>query len=76
MPSPDLLTPSKAAAAVWTWAPGHPYEAAPSGGASGGKGAAAGGQARLVGDLQVRRGAACCAALAFLLLDVRARLWW
>ena len=22
---PDLLTPTRAAAAVWTWAPGHPY---------------------------------------------------
>ncbi|GAB4815112.1 hypothetical protein N2152v2_002158 [Parachlorella kessleri] len=26
VPSPDLLTPSKAAAAIWTWAPGHPYD--------------------------------------------------
>ncbi|KAG7674064.1 hypothetical protein Ndes2526B_g02453 [Nannochloris sp. 'desiccata'] len=25
IPSPDLLTPSRAAAAVWTWAPGHPF---------------------------------------------------
>jgi hypothetical protein len=25
IPSPDLLTPARAAAAVWTWAPGHPY---------------------------------------------------
>ena len=25
MPSPDLLTPTRAAAAIWTWAPGHPY---------------------------------------------------
>ena len=25
MPSPDLLTPNRAAAAVWTWAPGHPF---------------------------------------------------
>jgi hypothetical protein len=24
MPSPDLLTPARAAAHVWTWAPGHP----------------------------------------------------
>lgn len=27
IPSPDLLTPSRAAAAVWSWAPGHPFEA-------------------------------------------------
>jgi len=27
IPSPDLLTPSRAAAAVWTWAPGHPFSA-------------------------------------------------
>jgi hypothetical protein len=26
IPSPDLLTPSRAAAAVWTWAPGYPFE--------------------------------------------------
>ena len=25
MPSPDLLTPQRAAAAIWTWAPGHPF---------------------------------------------------
>ena len=25
VPSPDLLTPSRAASAVWTWAAGHPY---------------------------------------------------
>ena len=24
MPSPDLLTPSKVAATIWSWAPGHP----------------------------------------------------
>lgn len=31
MPSPDLLTPSKAAATIWSWAPGHPYpEEAPA----------------------------------------------
>ena len=24
MPSPDLLTPERAAATIWTWAPGHP----------------------------------------------------
>lgn len=33
MAAPDLLTPSKAAAAVWTWAPGHPFE--PVGGTGG-----------------------------------------
>ena len=27
MPSPDLLTPQRAAAAVWTWAPGQPQAA-------------------------------------------------
>lgn len=26
MPSPDLLTPVRAAATIWTWAPGHPYD--------------------------------------------------
>ncbi|KAL4419285.1 hypothetical protein ABPG77_008335 [Micractinium sp. CCAP 211/92] len=26
MPSPDLLTPVRAAAAIWTWAPGHPFD--------------------------------------------------
>lgn len=26
IPSPDLLTPSRAAAAVWTWAAGHPFQ--------------------------------------------------
>lgn len=26
MPSPDLLTPLRAAAAIWTWAPGHPFD--------------------------------------------------
>lgn len=25
MPSPDLLTPERAAAFIWTWAPGHPF---------------------------------------------------
>lgn len=25
-PAPDLLTPMRAAAAIWTWAPGHPFE--------------------------------------------------
>lgn len=25
LPAVDLLTPTRAAAAVWTWAPGHPY---------------------------------------------------
>ena len=25
MPCPDLLTPKRAAAAVWTWAPGQPH---------------------------------------------------
>ena len=24
MPSPDLLTPERSAATIWTWAPGHP----------------------------------------------------
>lgn len=28
VPSPDLLTPERSAAGVWTWAPGHPYDAA------------------------------------------------
>lgn len=28
MPCPDLLTPQRAAAAIWSWAPGHPYSAA------------------------------------------------
>jgi hypothetical protein len=28
MPSPDLLTPERAAAAIWSWAPGHPFAAA------------------------------------------------
>jgi hypothetical protein len=27
LPAIDLLTPRRAAAAVWTWAPGHPYTA-------------------------------------------------
>lgn len=26
MPSPDLLTPDRAAATIWTWAPGHPFD--------------------------------------------------
>jgi hypothetical protein len=26
MPAPDLLTPLRAAGAIWTWAPGHPYD--------------------------------------------------
>ncbi|CAL8466894.1 g6430 [Coccomyxa elongata] len=26
MPCPDLLTPQRAAAAIWSWAPGHPYD--------------------------------------------------
>lgn len=26
LPAPDLLTPSRAAASVWTWAPGHPQK--------------------------------------------------
>ena len=26
MPAPDLLTPLRAAGAIWTWAPGHPFE--------------------------------------------------
>lgn len=26
LPAPDLLTPSRAAAAVWSWAPGHPFQ--------------------------------------------------
>lgn len=26
MPSPDLLTPSKVAATIWSWAPGHPMK--------------------------------------------------
>jgi hypothetical protein len=43
-PSPDLLTPDRAAAAVWTWAPGHPFDPAGDG-ASGGGGAAAAGPA-------------------------------
>ena len=34
VPSPDLLTPERSAAGVWTWAPGHPFDA--SGGTSGG----------------------------------------
>ena len=25
-PAPDLLTPVRAAAAIWTWAPGHPFD--------------------------------------------------
>ena len=32
MPCPDLLTPQRAAAAIWTWAPGQPQ--APGGAAS------------------------------------------
>jgi hypothetical protein len=31
IPSPDLLTPSRAAAAVWTWAPGHPFSSSGDG---------------------------------------------
>ncbi|CAK0733927.1 hypothetical protein CVIRNUC_000356 [Coccomyxa viridis] len=27
MPCPDLLTPQRAAGAIWTWAPGQPYDA-------------------------------------------------
>lgn len=27
MPCPDLLTPQRAAGAIWTWAPGHPHAA-------------------------------------------------
>ena len=27
MPCPDLLTPQRAAAAIWTWAPGQPQAA-------------------------------------------------
>ena len=27
---PDLLTPERAAAAIWSWAPGHPYTVQPS----------------------------------------------
>lgn len=34
VPSPDLLTPERTAAAIWTWAPGHPFD--PSRGGSGG----------------------------------------
>lgn len=30
MPCPDLLTPQRAASAIWTWAPGHPYNASPA----------------------------------------------
>ena len=30
IPSPDLLTPARAAAAVWTWAPGHPFDSSSS----------------------------------------------
>jgi hypothetical protein len=30
MPCPDLLTPQRAAAAIWSWAPGHPF-ASPAG---------------------------------------------
>ena len=26
-PAPDRLTPRRAAAAIWSWAPGHPYAA-------------------------------------------------
>lgn len=26
IPAPDLMTPARAASAIWTWAPGHPYE--------------------------------------------------
>ena len=56
-PAPDLITPSKAAAAIWTWAPGHPYEPTPmpprsgntssssSSGVSGGGSGRAGGSA-------------------------------
>lgn len=37
VPSPDLLTPGRAAAAVWSWAPGHPFAAETSlGGVAGG----------------------------------------
>ncbi len=25
-PSPDSLTPARAAATIWTWADGHPYD--------------------------------------------------
>ena len=27
-PAPDRLTPRRAAAAIWSWAPGHPHSAA------------------------------------------------
>ena len=26
-PAPDRLTPRRAASAIWSWAPGHPYAA-------------------------------------------------
>lgn len=42
MPAPDLLTPQRAAAAIWTWAPGHPYDTRDAGSLAAGAAAAAG----------------------------------
>lgn len=30
VPCPDLLTPERVAAAIWSWAPGEPYDVKPS----------------------------------------------
>ncbi len=47
VPAPDLMTPSKAASAIWTWAPGHPYDPIPtSGSEDGSSGSSSSGSAK------------------------------
>lgn len=37
IPSPDLLTPERTKSTIWTWAPGHPFDATGGGSSGGGK---------------------------------------